>query len=324
MNPLKKIISKYRILKNEKEQIAKNTSHRVQFYNCWDQPNDDMYWSRYIKHHHLLDNNNLKVAVFSVFGRRELINKVNADVKIFFTGENLKKDRHAIYADHCLCNNDIDLAIGFELFEHPRYVRFPLWMDYMFDPEFSVSEIKDKCKLLRYPSVSEKYKFVSFVASAEWDGLRKEMVEKISEISKVDCGGRYLHNDDTLLTECGDNKRKYIQRYFFNICPENDNAYGGVTEKIFEAISCGCIPIYWGSYNNPEPEVINSDAVIYWNRADGGLSAIQQIRELYDSPILLREFVSQPRLKDTAEEYILDTFSDLERKFNDIFKKKDY
>lgn len=324
MNLIKKIILKYNNWLDESNQLKQNSSYRVQFYNCWDQPNDDMYWSRFIKHHGWLDNNDLKVAVFSVFGRRDFIDKVNADVKIFFTGENLKKDRHAMFADHCLCNKDIDLAIGFELFEHPRYVRFPLWMDYMFDPEFSVAEIKNKCKLLRYPSVSEKYKFVSFVASAEWDGLRKEMVEKISEISKVDCGGRYLHNDDTLITECGDDKVKYIQRYFFNICPENDNAYGGVTEKIFEAISCGCIPIYWGAYNKPEPDVINSDAVIFWNRNDGGKSAIKKIKELYETPQLLKEFVSQPRLKNTAEEYILDTFSDLERKFKDIFTKKNY
>ena len=322
MNIVKQVISKYKNLIDESNQLKKNLQYRVRFYNCWKQSNDDMYWNRYIKHHRWLDGNNLNVAIFSVFGRRKFIEKVDADVKIFFTGENLKKDRHAMFADHCLCMNDIDLAIGFELFDNPRYVRFPLWMDYMFEPESSVEDIKQKCKEIRFPDISEKYKFTSFVASAEWDGLRKEMVENISQISKVDCGGRYLHNDDTLLTECEDNKMKYIKRYFFNICPENDNAYGGVTEKIFEAISSGCIPIYWGSYNNPEPNVINSDAVIFWDRDNRGESAVKQISELYNSPKLLTEFISQPRLLDTAEEYILDTFSDLEKKFSETFSRK--
>ena len=50
---------------------------------------------------------------------------------------------------------------------------------------------------------------------------------------------------------------KYVHEFKFNICPENRNVKDYVTEKLFEAFAAGAIPIYYGSDNNPEPEIIN-------------------------------------------------------------------
>lgn len=297
--------------------LRKQSAYAVQFYNCWDQPNAQMYWNRFITTRNLLPKGKT-VAFFSVFGDRKILDKVNTDAKVFYSAENLKRDCFAHFADHGLGNPSIDLAMGFELFEHPRYLRFPLWMDYMFPADSSEETIRSRCKLLRFPSIQGKNKFCCMIASNSGDGLRKEMFEILSSVANVDSAGRYLHNDDSLVNDFGDNKREYLNQFVFNICPENTSAYGYTTEKLFEAISAGCIPIYWGS-RFADYQVINEDAIIRWNRTDNGQEAVKRVKELYSNPLLLQEFLSQPRLLPTAEEYILDVFSSIECKMRTVF-----
>lgn len=305
-------------------QVKVNKKRSVRFYNCWKQEFNDMYWYQYIKSKGFLNQYpDLKFAVFAVFGTRRLINFDNSDVRIFLGTENVKRDTCLRYSDHFLSSPKIDIALGYECFDHPRYIRFPLWMDYMFSPELNAEEIRSVCADLRFPKHNVDKKFVSLISS--WDGFgisRKSMYDQISKIDFVSCGGKYLHNDDSLLLEYNDNKRAYIKNFEFSICPENDNCYGYVTEKIFEAIQGGCIPIYWGSYNKPEPEVLNQDAIIFWNSNGDNSNAIKLIKELHESPALMKEFLSQPRLVDTAEEYILDTFSTIENKFKSVIELK--
>lgn len=320
MKGIGKIRNAYKQYLSNREQLQKQAPYQVQFYNCWDQPNEQMYWRRFIESRHLLADDK-KIAIFSVFGDRKLIQKVKADVKIFYSAENLKRPNFAQYADHALGERSIDLAMGYEVFEDPRYVCFPLWMDYMFPADSTEEQIRAKCKELRYPQMQQNRKFCCMVASNSADGLRDEMFNAISQIAHVDSAGKYLHNDDSLVTEYGDNKQDYLKSYLFNICPENTAAYGYTTEKIFEAISCGCIPIYWGA-ELADKAVINEDAIIFWDRKNNGKEALKKIAELYANPKLLEEFIRQPRLKPTAEEYILDTFATIEAKLRNVINAK--
>lgn len=297
-------------------QLRTQVSYQVQFYNCWDQPNEQMYWNQFVRYRNLLREDKV-IAIFSVFGDRDLISKVDADVKIFYSAENLKRPNFAQYADHALGEPSIDLAMGFEVFEDPRYVRFPLWMDYMFPADSTEEQIRAKCEQLRFPEVQPNRKFCCMVASNSADGLRDEMFKTISQIAHVDSAGKYLHNDDSLLTDFADNKQDYLKSYLFNICPENSAAYGYTTEKLFESIFCGCIPIYWGA-EVADKEVINGDAIIFWDRRNNGKEAIKKITELHANPKLLEEFSKQPRLLPTAEEYVLDTFSTIESKLRNV------
>ena len=110
-----------------------------------------------------------------------------------------------------------------------------------------------------------------------------------------------------------------MQKYALNICPENTSAYGYTTEKVFEAISMGCIPVYWGA-EFADKMVINENAIIRWDRKDGGQSALEQIQELYANSKMLQEFLSQPRLLPTAEEYIIDTYAKIEKKMKELME----
>ena len=319
-NPIRKIANSYRIWSAGQRQLKEQRPYQVQFYNIWEgQTHDEMYWFRFLKARGMLDTDK-RIAFFSVFGDRSLIDRSDADVKIFITGENLKNPQWIDYVDHCLGNDMIDLAMGFEVFEHKRYLRFPLWMDSLFIPEeCSVDAIRKWCEAFRYPDIKGKKKFCSMVASNPAGGLRADILNAMSQIDTVDSAGSYMHNDDSLQTDYADNKRAYLKNYYFNICPENTSAYGYTTEKLFEAISAGCIPVYWGA-EFADKAVINEDAVIRWNKEDHGAEALQRIRELYANPNLLQDFLSQPRLLLTAEEYILDTFSTIEERLRTIIQ----
>lgn len=79
--------------------------------------------------------------------------------------------------------------------------------------------------------------------------------------------------------------------------------------------------MYWGA-ELADKAIINEDAIIRWNRRDNGEAAIKQIKELWSNPKLMYDFLSQPRLLPTAEEYILDTFATIENKLREIISKK--
>lgn len=302
-------------------QMTMNQGRQVQFYNFWQQPLDEMYWSRWFKARpELLGNKpNLKVGMFSVFGDRNVINHTDCDVNIFYSAENLKNESYWNYADAFLNEPRIDLSIGFEYFEHERYCRFPNWMDVFF---LTQKDISPMCEKLRFPDVSQKQHFAALVCSHDGGGLRTSILNALEGIAEVSCPGKFRHNDDSLLQHFNDDKMAYLKQFCFNICPENTNAMGYVTEKLFQSISAGCIPVYWGSFNRPELDVLNQDAIVFWRRDGDNTSSIKLIEDLVRSPKLMKEFLCQPRLLPSAEEYISDAMLKIEHRIKTIIESK--
>lgn len=272
------------------------------------------------------------VAVVYPFWKRlhNFVKFIDADVKIFYTGENLKRPSKSSASDHLLSVKTLDLALGFELFENDRYLRFPLWLQYMFDFKRLGSEeyIRTRCQELRYPNEGERRVRCALVASHDNNefssgdiGVRTHIHQTLSGVVEIDCAGRFMHNDDSLKRDFDDNKVKYLSQYIFNICPENGNSYGYVTEKIFESISAGCIPIYWGSYNTPEADVLNHDAILFFNRENPQM-LVEKIKELISDPEKMDEFIRRPRLREGAEEVIIAKFNELESKLRRIVQSK--
>lgn len=319
----------YRLLKEKRaewiyrrESIQKvkrnnNLPGNVRYFNYWGQQDFHHKWfSRFLKYHTNL-NNEVSVAVFSVFGHRSALKYADGDIKIFYTGENVR-NRHLQYADNMLGDKSINLSLGFDYFEDERYLRFPLWMQYMFEPDWSIAQIKDKISRLRNPYIESRKKFCSLIASHDFYGIREKIVSQINQIDYIHCAGKFKHNDDTLLNIYNDDKLHYLNQFIFNICPENTNSYGYVTEKIFECIESGCIPIYWGSYNDPEPEILNKDAILFFLPDSANKPLLSQIEFLYSHPKVMIEFMHQPRLRSSAEDCILSRFEQLSKKMNEL------
>ena len=315
--------------KNHVKEINNSTS-QIRYYNFWKNPTGQEYWfTPFINSRIHLKNSSKTIGFISCFGVYEAISGIESDIKIYYTGENSHCEFHTNpigenilkYADGLLNDPNIDLSLGFDYFEFPRYMRFPLWYTYIFDSRCNQEQLLARIKELRYPYIGEREQFCALIASHDWNDIRTNVLSQIRSIPNmqpIKCAGKFMHNDDTLKKGYNDNKCNYLKQFIFNICPENSNSYGYVTEKLFEAILSGCIPIYWGSYNDPEPGVINKDAVLFFDPHKENEKLLQQIEDLVTHPKMLNDFMMQPRLLDSAEEIIIGTLDELQRRIESL------
>lgn len=317
VSELAHIIRKERRLRKIAEAGNKSEAPIFQ-YNFWEVAADESWFARFMRHRGI--EMNKRLSLYSVFGDRGVLRYDEREAKMFVTGENLHSREFKVYSDNMLSDKEINLAMGFDCFDDERYIRFPLWLRTQFAPELSESEIIQRVKELRYPEIGDRTKFATLISRYDWGGTRSAIYDALQHIDKIYCPSQVLHNDDSLAKEFKDDKNGYMRQFYFNICPENSNAYGYVTEKIFDAIYAGCIPIYWGSYNNPEPEILNHETIIFWDRYGSNERTMQQIFDLCANKKQLLDFMQQPRLKEGAEEWIVNFFNQLEKRLQEILK----
>lgn len=309
---------------------------RIRYNNFWDgQLADEIWFTGFLQSHGLLERyKKAQFIFFSTLGSADILlidtltHPFNRQRKrIFFTGENVHYPVFHDYRYNLLDNHSIKLSLGFDYIDNLRYLRFPLWLLEMFPPESTKHDIKLICDRLSHQQwdASLRNRFCALVSGTstllgtDSIEMRKHMVEEINIINPIDCAGRLLHNTDELKTKFNDNKAEFLKQYKFYICPENASVEGYVTEKVFHAIGSGCIPIYWGSNNNPEPDVLNHDAILFWNPDGDNSALLKQIEELQNSPTRYREFFEQPRLKDDAWQVITGYFNSLEQHIDNLF-----
>ncbi|EKE86170.1 glycosyltransferase family 10 domain-containing protein [Helicobacter pylori] len=178
--------------------------------------------------------------------------------RVFYTGENEVPNF-----------NLFDYAIGFdELDFNDRYLRMPLYYAHLhYEAELvndTTSPYKLKadslyalkkpshcfeknhpnlCALINNEIDPLKRGFASFVASNPNAPKRNAFYDALNSIEPVTGGGAVRN---TLGYKVG-NKSEFLSQYKFNLCFENSQGYGYVTEKILGAYFSHTIPIYWGS-----------------------------------------------------------------------------
>ncbi|PUD30608.1 fucosyltransferase [Helicobacter pylori] len=188
---------------------------------------------------------------------RKILSYQNAK-RVFYTGENEVPNF-----------NLFDYAIGFDEFDfNDRYLRMPLYYDRLHHKAESVNDTTSPYKLqpdslyaLRKPThcfeknhpnlcaVVDgktdplKRGFASFVASNPNAPKRNAFYDALNAIEPVTGGGSVKNT----LGYNVKNKSEFLSQYKFNLCFENSQGYGYVTEKILDAYFSHTIPIYWGS-----------------------------------------------------------------------------
>ncbi|MFP6126208.1 glycosyltransferase family 10 domain-containing protein [Helicobacter pylori] len=188
---------------------------------------------------------------------RKILSYQNAK-RVFYTGENEVPNF-----------NLFDYAIGFdELDFNDRYLRMPLYYDRLHHKAESVNDttapykIKDNslyalkkpthcfkenhpnlCAVVNDESDPLKRGFASFVASNPNAPKRNAFYDALNAIEPVTGGGSVRNT----LGYNVKNKSEFLSQYKFNLCFENSQGYGYVTEKIIDAYFSHTIPIYWGS-----------------------------------------------------------------------------
>lgn len=313
-----------------------SSNGRVQYCNFWDkQAADEIWFTGFLKSHGFFEcYPKANFAFFSTLGSvqllrvDELFHPFQKNRKrVFFTGENVHYPVFKDYDQNLLDHSSIDLSLGFDFVDDSRYLRFPIWLLEMFPPESNTDDIKRICDQLSFQKFEDRRdRFCALVAGTstmlgtESLEMRKKMVEKLDCINRVDCAGKLLRNTEELQERFHDDKAEFLKIYKFFICPENISVRGYVTEKVFHAIGSGCVPIYNGSLNNPEPDVLNQDAILFWDKDGDNEQLMQRIAELQNEPQRYKEFFEQPRLKDNAWEVVNQYFNNLELKLNELFK----
>ena len=257
------------------------------------------------------------IQFFSVFGEIKKLEKAKAGVKIFYTGENVNKAPYTVYEGNCI--DKVSLSLGFDYGNAENYLRFPIWLLYYFSPDNSKDDIR--VILNGFKKHRNKTKFCALVSRHDKGGLRTKMYDEISKIANIDCPGKILHNDDTLQNLYNDDKILYLQQYKFNICPENSKSQGYVTEKIFQSLSSGCIPIYSGWSKDPEPGIINPNVIMWYDESDeeNNRYLMSEIKKLHENDKLFLSFSEQPYFCDTAVDKIYDYLYSFHTKISELF-----
>ncbi|MDQ3047764.1 MAG: glycosyltransferase family 10 [Bacteroidota bacterium] len=314
---MKKLSAFLRMHYEYRKEVNRSANSQLKFHNLWPYDQSQNLWFyRFIQYRAILENSKEKeIALFSVFGHRDKLAKNKSDIQVFFTGENVQRKIFSQYKDHCL--KDVDLSMGFEFIQAENYLRFPLWILYIIDPELNLAGVKKKLNEIsaigrKIPSADKK--FCCLVASHDENGIRSKMFSELSKIASVESGGNLLNNTDDLRVKYKNDKVSFLRNYKFNICPENSDILGYVTEKPFEALLAGCIPVYQGSGNMPEPGVLNHNAMLLWNEADNGLSCRKLAEDLQKYDGAYEAFINQDRFAPSAAEFILDHMNDLEKR----------
>lgn len=320
-----KIIDKYnywtKIIERRKMAATATKGHQVHMYNWCNFWSQDMWYIDFIEKRGLLKGKpNLKLGLYSIFAPMWLRIFDNSDIRIFQARENLHKKGMEKWLHQFVDDPKIDLSIGFDYIDHPQYLRIPFWLTWnVFSPTDTFDDIKNK--IARMNSAENhsfiNRKFSAFLSSHDDIG-RSLIFNQMSKIDRVDCDGKLFHNNDELKCLYGDNKLEYLKHYRFNITPENTNYKGYVTEKLFEAIYAGCVPIYNGGDNYPEPDVLNQEAIIFVEMGRENIDAVKLVSELNSDEKKYMDFACQKRFVDGAEDVIWGYYETLEKKLREI------
>jgi hypothetical protein len=310
--PLELFLNKPRTVKETKDGL-----YRV--YNMGSGETENLWFVRFLRHH--FPDNKTVINFFGPFGPPYYIKKRFEGKKVFYTGEDVEHpgtNRNLNYGNYML--NYVDLALGFGEVNNEKYLRFPYWIVLLFSPQADEQEIREKIRKINTTRYAKNQECV-LINKHDGHGTRELVYNGVKDILDVKLAGPWRNNTDELWTKYGDNKELYMRNFKFNICAEHNNTLNYVSEKLFDAFVSDCIPIYYGACNNPEPGLINRDAVIFWNKDGSNKENREKILELKNNEKFYKEFMSQPKLLPAAEEYIIDRYSKLKERFAEIIKQ---
>jgi len=83
---------------------------------------------------------------------------------------------------------------------------------------------------------------------------------------------------------------------------------GYITEKVFDSIRSGCIPIYWGAYL--EPSILNPKAILRFEEGKEQ-EFYNRVKELWEDEEAYEQFILEPPFVEGAAERIWEILEGL-------------
>lgn len=327
---------------------SKYSNISINYYNFWFKNKIDLDQSPINKiFEKLFSKSSKSVNIVSVFGHPLDLSITRSGINLFYSGENIEHPDHYnwyYYLHTPFYRKSFDLILNFEYCQWDNHVRVPNWFfiyvlqnyllkipdshqnvdEYIYQNISTWVETCNDPKLRTNPNRTRAFSMIASHDSTsnvwktnEFTGLRGEITALCSKLARVDCAGKLFNNTMELVINYKNNKYSYLRNYKFNICPENSNSLGYTTEKIFDSINCGCIPIYAGSKSQVEPGILNPGAFIYYDIANNTM-AMAKIKDLLENETSYQKFIQIPPFLPTAVDNIFAIYQQLKRAINKI------
>ena len=275
----------------------------------------DMSWFVQFFRHHFPESKS-KINFYGTRGTRDSIKEETDAYKVFVSMEALSemhdnpwqcahRKQYPEFHDHCL--DDADLSIGFEYVQAENYLRIPCWVFMYMSPFWGEKEIAQWIEKIN-KSHYKKSRECALIASHDMWGTRSMIVNKTERFMDITFAGRWRNNTSELWNKFNNDKVKFLKKFKFNICAENFNNDDCCSEKIFDAFLADTVPLYYGSNNKPEPNVINPDRVIFFHPTEDDRPAMKLLQDLIKDENLYYEFAAQDKFMPNAAEYIYEMY----------------
>lgn len=197
-----------------------------------------------------------------------------------------------------------DFSITSCRFNDEKNIRIPSWSMYLnwinnqeddYKKGRNQSFLVSPKKLVSKIQHTEKKKFCCLLVNNDL-GIRKNDYPQIMKLSidnglLIESRGRYLQNMQNLGGDELD-KLNYIDSFKFNLCYDNGDADGYITEKLIHPIYKGCIPIYWGC--KTVGAEFNEDRFIHARNYSSIEEMWDHIMKLNYNKDMFKEMQSQP------------------------------
>lgn len=242
------------------------------------------------------------------------------------------------FHDFALKNKTTVLALGY-LYSMPdeRYCYLPyyaactmpeLWQQYPNEAWFTKClQTVEQRRALHSQHLKDKFCILAFIKDDRL-GLRSRCMQACQKIDFVHSCGQLHHNSDLLWNDNGKRlqdpygaKARNFPSFQFNICIENSSISGYVSEKLFDAMVNGTVPIYCGCDNRPNPKVFNQQAILFWDPSGDNNTLLEKIRQLHLDPITYQEMLHQPMFLPTAAQYLTEVFKNVHVKLENVLRE---
>ena len=308
----------------------------VSYVNWWAEDPETAWMTKLVRS--VCPETEKKIRFYSMFGPRKNVSAPFDGVRIFYCGENLEErvrfseltereekvkgweHRRRTYCDYCQPITDLSIGFGYHS-EWANYVRFPLWIMRYFEPDWGLDQIRIKIEVMERQPVDLQRRGAALIASHDFMGTRAGICDQINKTVEISYAGKWRNTTDSLWTEYQNDKEAYLRHFRFSICPENTDAPGYVTEKVFDAIAAGTIPVYHGDSNHPEPDILNPDSIVLWDYApEKQKEQTEFVRRLAEDDEFYQNFMQQPKFRPDAAEQICKNMQDLRERLKEVIK----
>jgi hypothetical protein len=210
-------------------------------------------------------------------------------INVWYTTENIRPPLYEAFK--LFLSHDLDPYDG-------RNAYLPFWVTRLGNNVAEAANNQEQ--LLNSREIPPRSGICAIISNPE--PIRMAFIQQLSLRHKVDVYGAFgLPIVD---------KREILSKYRVNVCFENSEAPGYVTEKPLEAWQAGCVPVWRGIDNAKH---LNPQALIDVSKL-GFAESINEITKIMNSDVYLRSFTSQPLIDkrfdfDSLQNQISSNFS---------------